>query len=352
MKEDTREQVVAVMGIDLAKRSFQAYGVNARGERVLSKKLSRAGLKTLLVKLSPCTVAMEACGSAHYWARTFRSYGHEVRLIAPQFVKPYVKSNKNDAADAEAICEAAQRPGMRFVPVKTVAQHDIQAIHRMRSLAVDRRTAQVNQIRGLLLEYGIEVAQGRAALTRRLPEVLEDADNGLSARFRAELGELAEELRHLDARVAHYDAQIEAIAAADEQAKRLLTIPGIGVLGATALVAAVGEDPSLFQNGRGLAAWLGLVPRQHSTGGRERLLGISKRGDVYLRQLLVHGARAVLRWVERKEDRTSCWARALQARRHTNVACVALANKMARVAYAVMTSGKPYDPSLAALARG
>ena len=352
MKEDTREQVVAVIGIDLAKRSFHAYGVNARGERVLSKKLSRSGLKTLLVKLSPCTVAMEACGSAHYWARTFRSYGHEVRLIAPQFVKPFVKSNKNDAADAEAICEAAQRPGMRFVPVKTVAQQDIQAIHRMRSLVVDRRTAQVNQIRGLLLEYGIEVAQGRAALTRRLPEVLEDADNGLSARFRAELGELAEELRHLDARVAHYDAQIEAMAAADEQAQRLLTIPGIGVLGATALVAAVGEDPSLFQSGRGLAAWLGLVPRQHSTGGRERLLGISKRGDVYLRQLLVHGARAVLRWVERKEDRTSCWARALQARRHSNVACVALANKMARVAYAVMTTGQPYDPSLAALARG
>jgi transposase len=352
MKEDTREQVVAVIGIDLAKRSFHAYGVNARGERVVSKKLSRSGLKTLLVKLSPCTVAMEACGSAHYWARTFRSYGHEVRLIAPQFVKPFVKSNKNDAADAEAICEAAQRPGMRFVPVKTVAQQDIQAIHRMRSLVVDRRTAQVNQIRGLLLEYGIEVAQGRAALTRRLPEVLEDADNGLSARFRAELGELAEELRHLDARVAHYDAQIEAMAAADEQAQRLLTIPGIGVLGATALVAAVGEDPSLFQSGRGLAAWLGLVPRQHSTGGRERLLGISKRGDVYLRQLLVHGARAVLRWVERKEDRTSCWARALQARRHSNVACVALANKMARVAYAVMTTGQPYDPSLAALARG
>jgi transposase len=352
MKEDTREQVVAVIGIDLAKRSFHAYGVNARGERVLSKKLSRSGLKTLLVRLSPCTVAMEACGSAHYWARTFRSYGHEVRLIAPQFVKPFVKSNKNDAADAEAICEAAQRPGMRFVPVKTVAQQDIQAIHRMRSLVVDRRTAQVNQIRGLLLEYGIEVAQGRAALTRRLPEVLEDADNGLSARFRAELGELAEELRHLDARVAHYDAQIEAMAAADEQAQRLLTIPGIGVLGATALVAAVGEDPSLFQSGRGLAAWLGLVPRQHSTGGRERLLGISKRGDVYLRQLLVHGARAVLRWVERKEDRTSCWARALQARRHSNVACVALANKMARVAYAVMTTGQPYDPSLAALARG
>jgi len=193
-----------------------------------------------------------------------------------------VKANKNDAGDAEAICEAAQRPGMRFVPVKTVEQQDIQAIHRMRGLMVERRTAQVNQIRGLLLGFWIEVAQGRAALMRRLPEIREDADNGLSGGFRAELVEFAEELRHLDARVAHYDGQIEAIAARDEQAGRLMTIPGIGAQSATALVAAVGEDPRLFQNGRGLAAWLGLVPRQHSTGGRERLLGISKRGDVYL----------------------------------------------------------------------
>jgi transposase len=349
MEEDTREQVLMVIGIDLAKRSFHAYGINARGERVVSKKLSRSALKTFMVKLSPCTVAMEACGSAHYWARTFRSYGHEVRLIAPQFVKPYVKANKNDAVDAEAICEAAQRPGMRFVPVKTVEQQDIQAIHRMRSLVVDRRTAQVNQIRGLLLEYGIEVAQGRAVLTRRLPEVLEYADHGLSGRFRAELAELAEELRHLDARVAHYDAQIEAIAATDDQARRLMTIPGFGSLAATALVAAVGQDPTLFENGRGLAAWLGLVPRQHSTGGRNRLLGISKRGDVYLRHLLIHGARAVMRWVERKEDRTSRWAAALKTRRHVNVACVALANKMVRVAYPLMTTGKAYDASLESL---
>jgi transposase len=241
---------------------------------------------------------------------------------------------------------------MRFVAVKTVEQQDIQAIHRMRSLVVERRTAQINQIRGLLLEYGIEIAQSRAAVGRRLPEILEDADNGLSARFRAELNELGEELRHLDARVAHYDEQIETIARDDTQAQRLMTIPGLGAKGATALVAAVGEDPTLFRNGRGLAAWLGLVPRQHATGGRERLLGISKRGDVYLRQLLIHGARAVLRWVERKDDRTSRWATALKARRHTNIACVALANKIARVAYAVLTTGKPYDPASGALAKG
>ncbi len=215
----------------------------------------------------------------------------------------------------------------------------------MRSLTVERRTAQVNQVRGLLLEYGIEIPQGRAALMRRLPEILEDAENGLSERFRAELNGLLEELRHLDEQVAHYDTQIQAIAQSDETVQRLMTIPGIGALVATALVAAVGEDLSLFRNGRGLAAWLGLVPRQHSTGGRERLLGISKRGDVYVRQLLIHGARAVMRWVERKEDPTSRWATALKARRHTNVAVVALANKIARIAYAVMSTGKPYDPA-------
>jgi transposase len=293
---------------------------------------------------------MEACGSAHYWARLFRTYGHEVRLIAPQFVKPYVKSNKHDAADAEAICEAVQRPTMRFVAVKTVEQQDIQAIHRMRSLAVERRTAQINQIRGLLLEYGIEVAQGRAVIQRRLPDILEDADNGLTPRFRAELNELAEELRHLDRRVAHYDEEIERIAQADAHARDLMTIPGIGPKGATALLAAVGEEPRLFGNGRGLAAWLGLVPRQHATGGRERLLGMSKRGDVYLRNLLIHGARAVLRVAEGKDDRTSRWAMALKARRHTNVASVAMANKIARVAYAVLTTGQSYDPAKGALA--
>ena len=239
---------------------------------------------------------------------------------------------------------------MRFVAVKTIEQQDIQAVHRMRSLAVDRRTAQINQIRGLLLEYGIEVAQGRPAMQRRLPEILEDADNGLSERFRAELHGLAEELRHLNERVAHYDAQIDAIAHGDRQARDLMTIPGIGPKGATALLAAVGEDATLFSNGRGLAAWIGLVPRQHSTGGRDRLLGISKRGDVYLRNLLIHGARAVLRTLEHKEDRTSRWAKALKARRHTNVAIVAMANKMARVAYAVMTTGKPYDPAIGTVA--
>ncbi len=352
MKELSKEKVIKFVGIDLAKRSFHLYAVDGEGRAVLSRKVTRARLSAVVAQLPACTIAMEACGSAHHWARLFRTFGHEVRLIAPQFVKPYVKSNKNDAADAEAICEAAQRPGMRFVAVKTVEQQDIQAIHRMRSLAVQQRTAQINQIRGLLLEYGLEVAQGRAALQRRLPEILEDADNGLSERFRAEVHELAEELRHLNERVAHYDEQIEQIARGDAHARALMTIPGLGAKGATALLAAVGEDPQLLKNGRGLAAWLGLVPRQHSTGGRERLLGISKRGDVYLRNLLIHGARAVLRCIERKEDPTSRWATALKARRHTNVAVVAMANKIARIAYAVIVTGKPYDPAKAALANG
>lgn len=349
MKEHSNERVAKVVGIDLAKRSFHGYGVDERGQRVISKTFTRTRLSEFMANLPACTVAMEACGSAHYWARQFRSHGHEVRLIAPQFVKPLVKSNKNDAIDAEAICEAAQRPTMRFVAVKSIEQQDIQAIHRMRSLVVARRTAQVNQIRGLLLEYGIEIPQGRAAVGRCLAEILEDADNGLSDRFRAELRELAEELRHLDTRVDHYDAQIEAIAQSHPQARQLMAIPGLGAKGATALVAAVGEAPRLFKNGRGLAAWLGLVPRQHSTGGRERLLGISKRGDVYLRQLLIHGARAVLRWVERKDDPTRRWATGLKTRRHPNVAAVALANKIARIAYAVMTTGQPYDPARGAL---
>lgn len=213
-------------------------------------------------------------------------------------------------ADAEAIREALQRPGMRFVAIKSVEQQDIQALHRMRSLAVERRTGQVNQIRGLLLEYGIEIAQGRANVQRRLPEIWEDAGNGLSGRFRAELPGVYEALQHLNGRVAHDDAQIEQIAPASEPTRMRMTIPGIGAKGATALVSAVGEDPSLLQNGRGLAAWLGLVPRQHATGGKERLLGISTRGDSYLRQRLIHGARAVLRHTDRKDDAHSRWATA------------------------------------------
>ncbi len=341
MSKHSEKPAIEVMGIDLAKRSFHVHGVDAEGRKVVSKKLSRRKLTEYLVTLPQCTIAMEACGSAHYWARRLRSYGHEPRLIAPQFVKPYVKTNKNDAADAEAICEAAQRPGMRFVAVKEIGQQDIQAIHRMRSLAVDRRTAQSNQARGLLLEYGIEIPVGRLNLLKRLPEICEDGENGLTDLFRGELFGLYGELRHLDERIAHYDELIEQMAQADERAQRLQTIPGIGPKIATALLAAVG-DIHAFKNGRELSAWLGLVPRQHSTGGKSTLLGISKRGDVYLRQLIIHGARSILRWVDRKTDRTSRWAAALKARRHQNIAIVAMANKMVRIAFALLKKGENY----------
>lgn len=351
MSENSKEQPITVIGIDLAKRSFHLCGMDAQGRRVFSKSVSRAKLAEQLANLPPCRVAMEACGSAHYWARTFQAHGHEVKLIAPQFVKPFVKSNKNDAADAEAIAEAAQRPTMRFVPIKSAEQQDIQSIHRMRSQAVEQRTAQVNPIRGLLAEYGLIIPQGRVHVRPCLAAILEDAENGLSALFRASLQGLADELRHLEERVKHYDAQIAALAGASEPAQHLMTIPGIGPLVATALIAAMGSDPRLFGNGRGLAAFLGLVPRQHSTGGRDRLLGISKRGDTYLRHLLIHGARSVIRWVERKTDALSRWAKTLLTRRHPNVAVVALANKLARIAWAVLTRGQPYDATRGAVSK-
>jgi transposase len=341
MKKCTEKQDIKVVGIDLGKKNFQLHAVDDRGHKQLAKRLTRKQLKVLMAKLPPCLVGLEACGGAHDWVRLWRSYGHEVRLIAPQFVKPYVKSNKNDRVDAEAICEAVQRPNMRFVAVKEVEQQDVQSLHRMRSLVVANRTAQVNQIRGLLLEYGIDIPKGRVHVRQQLPLILEDADNGLTMRFRTWLSALYDELIHLDDRVAELDRDIDQLAQADERARRLLTIPGIGPMGATALLAAIG-DIRAFRNGRELAAWLGLVPRQRSTGGKDRLLGISKRGDVYLRQLLIHGARAVIRCVDRKDDPRSRWAQALIQRRNQNVAAVAMANKMVRTAYALLKHEQDY----------
>jgi len=342
MIQDIDNGEIRHLGVDLGKRSFQLYGVDGRGRTVVTKKLSRTKVKSYVANLPPSQVAMEACGSAHYWARTFRSYGHAVSLIAPQFVKPYVKSNKNDAADAEAICEAAQRPNMRFVAVKSVEQQDIQALHRMRQLAVEQRTAQVNQIRGLLLEYGIDIPQSRASVRRSVPEILEDAENRLSMRFREALAMLYDEMVHFDERIRWYDERIDRVAQMSEAARLLLTIPGVGPKIATALVAAIG-DIHAFKNGRELAAWLGLVPRQHSTGGKARMLGISKRGDVYLRMLLIHGARSVMRFVHRRSDRISCWAARLEQRRGKNVATVAMANKMVRMAFALLKKGEVYE---------
>jgi transposase len=263
--------------------------------------------------------------------------------MAPQFVKPYVKSNKNDCLDAEAICESVQRPNMRFVPMKAPSQQDVQSLHRARSLALRHRTAQVNQIRGLLLEYGIVIAQGRQRVRRHLPRILEDAENGLSVAFRELLQGLFEELVHLDERIDGFDHRIEQLSRENVLCARLMTIPGIGPKVATALVAAVGDDVGVFKNGRQLAAWLGLVPRQCSTGGKTQLLGISKRGDRYLRTLLIHGARSVVRCVGTKADRRSCWIRALVQRRGRNIAVVAVANKMARIAWALLNAEQVYQ---------
>ena len=338
---------ISVLGIDLGKHVFHVHGVDEQGRRVLQKKFSRAKLLEFMGYLEPCLVGMEACGGAHHLARTFQGYGHEVRLMHPSFVKAYVKSNKNDYLDAEAISEAVTRPTMRFVPIKSVAQQDLQSLHRLRSLAVGQRTAQVNQIRGVLLEQGIVVPQGIGALHHQLPLLLEEAENGLTPMFRELLQLLYEELVHLDERIQRFDRLIAAQARQDERCQRLLTIPGIGVLIASALVAAIG-DGRQFHSARELAAWLGLVPRQSTTGGQIRLLGISKRGDTYLRALLIHGARAVLRKATKKTDRRSRWVTELMARRGRNVAAVALANKNARTAWAVLTRDTTYQLAAAA----
>jgi transposase len=347
MKKDTANGTVKILGIDLAKQSFQLHGVDEASQTVLRKKLSRSQVCAFVARMEPCLIGLEACGGSHYWARVFKSYGHTVRIIAPQFVKPYVKSNKNDAVDAEAICEAVQRPNMRFVPDKSVGQQDMQSLHRIRSQIVSRRTAQANQVRGLLMEYGIVIPQGIRHLRQQIPRILEDADNGLSDLFRQLLNELYQEFVHLDERLESLESTLKGLCVQSEDCRRLLTIPGVGLLTATALVAAVG-DICAFKSGRELAAWLGLVPRQHSTGGKTALMGISKRGDSYLRKLLVHGARAVIRHAKDRDDGLSQWLNELVARKHVNVATVALANKTARIAWAIVHNETSYDPMLAA----
>ena len=286
---------------------------------------------------------MEACGGANYWAREIKALGHEVKLIAPQYVKPYVKGNKNDYNDAEAIAEAAQRPTMRFVPIKSVEQQDIQNLHRQRERIKKARTALVNQVRGLLAEYGIVINKGVAAVRKGLPELLEDAENGLTMRSRELFADLFEELRLLDERFKQSEKQIEASNRGNEVCQRLDEILGIGPITASATYAAAGNGKD-FVNGRHFSAWIGLVPGQHSTGGKPTLLGISKRGNVYLRTLFIHGARAVLRHSANKTDRFSLWAQALLERRGHNKACVAVANKMARMAWVIMARGENYRP--------
>ena len=333
------------VGIDLAKNIFQLHGVDRHGKAVWRRRLTRdKWLKVLLGKVEPgCEIGMEACAGAHHWARQLQAKGFTVRLIAPQFVKPYVKSNKNDANDAEAVCEAMSRPSMRFVAIKTVGQQDIQAIHRVRSELIGQRTSKANQLRGLVAEYGLVAPQQLARLRAAVPVWLEDAENGLTSRFRELLNGLWDDLKTLDRRVAELDREIDVIAQSDPVAKRLQQLRGVGPMVATALVATVGNAEQ-FANGRQMAASLGLTPKQHSSGGKDRLLGISKRGDAHLRSILIHGARAVIRTAKEKDDRLSQWVTSLAARRHPNVAAAALANKTARIAWAMLRHGTNYEP--------
>lgn len=329
------------VGLDLAKNVFQLHGVNEQGRAVLKKATRRQQLLATFANMPPCLIGVEACASAHHWARKLQAVGHTVRLMAPQFVKPYVKTNKNDAADAEAICEAVQRPNMRFVPIKSAEQQAILSLHRARQGFVKARTAQANQIRGLLAEFGIIIPQGICHVTKQLPSIVEDAQEELPAIFSQLLLRLGDHLKELDRQVGELEVQIELWHRQCAASRKLASIPGVGAITASALVASIG-DASCFKDGRQLAAWLGLVPRQHSSGGKQTLLGISKRGDSYLRTLLIHGARSVIRVAQSKASYAGSWLAKLLERRSTNVAAVALANKNARVAWALLTRGTEY----------
>jgi transposase len=327
----------AFIGLDLAKSVFQVHGVDAQGKVVVTKRLRRDAVLAFFANLAPCVVGMEACAGSHFWAREIARLGHTVRLMAPQYVKPYVKRHKNDRADAEAICEAMQRPSMRFVAVKSEDQQSTLAIHRVRETLVAQKTQLINALRAHLAEFGIVAPQGAGKVSQLTAVVADLEDTRVPALARSALQGLVDQLRDTERRVGELDARLAEQAKADEACQRLTTIPGIGPITATALTATVG-DATVFESGRHLAAWLGLAPRQNSSGGRERLGGISKAGDGYLRRLLVHGARSVMRW----HGKTSPWLAGLLKRRPFNVAVVALANKLARIAWAVMARGENY----------
>lgn len=331
---------ITTIGIDLAKNVFQVHGVDVHGKALLKKQIKREEMALFFSNLAPCLIGMEACGSAHYWARKLQSQGHAVKLMAPQFVKPYVKTNKNDVADAEAICEAVTRPTMRFVPVKHVEQQAVLALHRARQGMVGARTAQANQIRGLLAEFGLIVPQGITHLYQRVPLLLEEAKDDLPGLFRDLMQRLLTHLKVLDRQVAEMELQIQMWHRSNPLSRKLEKVPGIGPLTASALVASVGDAKS-FDNGRQHAAWLGLVPKQHSSGGKPTLLGISKLGDCYLRTLLIHGARSVIYALSRKPP-TKGWLTNLLARRDKNLVAVALANKNARIVWALLAHDREF----------
>ena len=334
---------IKTIGLDLAKSVFYVHGVDKLGKTVMAKKLSRAKVLPFLANLKPCVVGMEAGGGSNYWAREIKALGHDAKLMAPQFVKPYVKSNKTDANDAEAICEAVTRPSMRFVPVKSLDRQDIQSIHRIRERLVRARTALANEIRGFLGEYGITLPVGIRFLVKALPEILGDESNKLTSLTRELIQELAQELDELTMKIKKYNERIDLILKNHPVAKRLTTIPGVGPLAATAIIANA-SDPSMFKNGREFAAYLGLVPKQRSSGGKQKMMGISKRGDKYIRTMLIHGARVVVARNEsvQKSKKIQKWIEQLKERRGFCKTTVALANKNARMAWALMSKGEDF----------
>jgi transposase len=333
---------ITTLGIDVSKNSFHVIGTNRAGKPIFRQKFTRAKLAEFAANHPPCLIGMEACPGSQHLARKFEEFSHQVKLMPAQFVKPYVKSDKNDFNDAAAIAEAVRRPTMRFVTTKIVEQHDLQALHRVRERLIRTRTSIICQIRSFMLENGITVRTGRVALARALPAILEDESQPLSDRMRALLHRLREQWRFLDLDINAVSKELKTIARSRDDCRRLLTVPGVGPLVATALIASIGNGRQ-FKRGRELAAWLGLVPREHSTGGKQKLLGISKRGSSYLRKLMIHGARSCYLNMNREPHRMGQWIEGLAQRRtHRNIIVVAMANKLARICWAVIRDGSVY----------
>ena len=332
---------IEILGVDIAKNVFQLHGVNSKGSVVLKRRVMRDQLLEVLAQINRCTVVVEACTGAFYWARKFEALGHQVKIISPQYVKPFVRRQKNDSTDAEAIVAAARQPHIPLVPKKTLEQQDIQALHHARQRMVNHRTAVVSQIRGLLLDRGFSMAKSITRARRLVPDILANLDNELTPMARDAIGELYDLFRDLDRRIASFDKKIEQVFRSSETCQRIATIKGVGPKTATAIIAAIG-DGAEFKNGRHLAAWVGLVPRQFSSGDRKVLMGISKRGNQHLRSLLVHGARAVVRTAPDKTDLNNQWVNQLRERRGFNRATIAVANKNARIIWAVLRTGEPY----------
>lgn len=337
---------VTTVGIDLAKNVLQVHGVDVRGKVVLRRQLRRNQVAAFFVSLPPCLIGMEGCASAHYWGRALGRFGHTVRLMGPQFVKAYVKTNKNDVADAEAICEAVSRPNMRFVPIKSIEQQAVLSLHRVRQGFVKARTAQANQIRGLLGEFGLVIPKGIWHIAERVPGLLEDASNELPMALRRLIDRLLCHFKELDRQARELEREILSWHRSSDLSRKLERIPGIGPLAATALVASI-ADASSFDNDRQVSAWLGLEPRQSSSGGKPTLLGMSKRGDAYLRTLLIHGARSTILAVRRRSDSRNGWLANLLTRRHVNIAAVALANKNVPTVWALLAHGRDFNPDYA-----